>query len=65
MLAFLMIYFYVGIQRSWLTEKQVYVTASLSKLPYVWAKQVPDTSQTHQVFGSIKAALSPTLQDKG
>lgn len=65
MLVFLTIYFYVGIQGSLLTEKQVCVTASLSELLYVPAFAGLGRFLTHsrllQVFGSIKAVLSPTL----
>lgn len=67
MQVFLIIYFYVGIQRSWLSENQVYVSASLSELPYVTAFAGLGRFLTHprllQVSGSTKAVLS--LQDNG
>lgn len=58
MLVFLTIYFYVGVQGSWLTEKQVYVTASVSELLYVTAFAGLGRFLTHprlfQVFGSLQ-----------
>lgn len=47
----------------------MYVTASLSELPYATAFAGLGRFLTHprllQVFGSIKVILSPTLQDNG
>lgn len=49
--------------------QKVYVTASLSELPYATAFAGLGRFLTHprllQVFGSIKVILSPTLQDNG
>lgn len=59
--------FFVGIQRSWLSEKQVYVPASVSELPHVTAFVGLARFLTHPraLQGSVKAVLSPTLQENG
>lgn len=66
MKVFLIIYFYGGIQRSWLSEKQVYVTASPSELPYVTAFAGLGRFLTHprllQVSGSFSLLL-PVLDE--